>query len=273
MPVSTVAQEGKLKNDCPSLSILPAFSFQIGRTPAAGMMPSMIAVTVFVWAIICAPSTWAFEADAVPNREQPVVAGFKTAQDNNRPRPENLSVGPILDKPAAGALRAMSRREKFSYYLRSTCGWDGVAWSVAAAGFSQALDSVPEWGQGMQGYGKRLGSRSAQRAIKNSIEAGAGVLLNENPRYTPSRRSGIWKRGLYASSRTFLSQPDSGGIRPGYSKLIAIVGATYISRQWWPKAYRTASEYAWGSAVGLGMEAGKNIFAEFWPDIRRWLRR
>jgi hypothetical protein len=51
-----------------------------------------------------------------------------------------------------------------------------------------------------------------------------------------------------------------------------MVGATYFERQWRPEADRTIGQYAASSAVWLGLDAAKNVFTEFWPDIKRWLR-
>ncbi len=177
-----------------------------------------------------------------------------------------------LRKPAA-EWRPMTGREKFRYYLKSTYGPEAGAYYAASAGLKQMKDGVPEWGQGAEGYGKRLASSVGRRAVKYSIQMGLGALLGEDPRYLRSDQSGVWRRALYAAGSTLVAQKDGGGRRPAYSRFIGAFGASYISRQWHPESYRTTGEYLSSGAISIGMDAAKNILKEFWPDIRRKMRR
>jgi hypothetical protein len=162
---------------------------------------------------------------------------------------------------------------KLGYVLASFYDVTSIISSAAGAGIKQMRDSVPEWGQGMEGYGKRFASSYGRKAIRRSIQVGIGILMHEDPRYFPSKSSGIWQRSLYAVSRTFVSNKDGGGIRPGYSKFIGTFSGTYISRQWYPEKYRTPSEYFSSFAISIGVDVGKNAFNEFWPDVKRLIRR
>lgn len=157
--------------------------------------------------------------------------------------------------------------------LRSTYEPRSVAFSLAGAGIKQARDSVPEWGQGMEGYGRRLASSFGHKIIKRNIQFVAGSLLHEDPRYFCSGSEGIWRRSLYAAGRTFVSNKDGGGVRPGYSKFIATFGGAYISRQWYPERKRKMSEYLTSTAISIGVDMAKNVFNEFWPDLQRMMRR
>lgn len=188
----------------------------------------------------------------------------------------NPSPGTPAAAATAGTVqnpRPMTDREKLRFYLKNVYGPQAFAYSVAGAGIAQARDDVPEWGQGMEGYGKRLALRVGRRSIKYSIHSGLGILLHEDPRYFTSNRSGFRARSLYAAGQTFVSHKDSGGIRPAYSRFVGIVSATYISREWRPQADQTFSQYAYSSAIWLGIDAAKNVFNEFWPDLRRRFRR
>ena len=168
---------------------------------------------------------------------------------------------------AAPGRRPLTNTEKFHLYLKQTYGPLAFAYSVAAAGVSQATDDVPEWGQGMEGYGKRLALRVGSRSLKSSIHSGLRILLHEDARYFTSNRSGFWTRSLFAAGQTFVAHKDSGGIRPDYSRFAGIVGATYISRKWRPQADQKFSQYVYSSAIWLGIDAAKNVVAEFWPDL------
>jgi hypothetical protein len=168
-----------------------------------------------------------------------------------------------------GRQQPLTDKEKLHFYIQKTYGPWAFAYSAAGAGISQASDEVPEWGQGIEGYGKRLGLHIGRRAIKNSIYSGLGILLHEDPRYFASNRSGFWPRSLHAAGQAFVAHKDSGGIRPAYSRFAGIVGAACISGEWRPQADQRFSQYVYSSAIWLGIDAAKNVVTEFWPDIRR----
>ena len=167
----------------------------------------------------------------------------------------------------------LTGKEKLRYMLRSTYEVKSVVFSLSGAGIKQARDSVPEWGQGMEGYGKRLASSFGHKIIKRNIQFGFNILLHEDPRYFYSEKTGIWERTLYAASRTFVSNKDAGGIRFGYSKFVSTFAGAYISRQWYPERKQKLIEYFESFAISLGVDTAKNVFNEFWPDVKRLIRR
>lgn len=176
-----------------------------------------------------------------------------------------------VTSPSVSAVQhvPMSGREKWDYYLKSSYGVRSIFSSIVGAGIKQAQGTVPEWGGGMEGYGKRFGSSFAQKAINRSIRISLNGLLHEDPRYFASNRSGIWSRSLYAIGQVFLVHKDAGGTRIAYSRFAGNFGAAYISRQWHPDSYHTTGDYLGSGFRSLGVDAAKNIFSEFWPDIKR----
>jgi len=180
------------------------------------------------------------------------------------------AIGEISDPSGPPALTV---KAKWVYLFQSTYEPKSSFFSLAGAGIKQARDSMPEWGQGMEGYGKRLGSSFSHKIIKRNIQFGVSCLLREDPRYFFSEGQGFGKRSLYAMSRSFVSNKDGGGIRPGYSKFIATFGGAYISRQWHPARKQTMHEYLIAGAISIGMDMAKNAFNEFWPDMKKMLCR
>jgi hypothetical protein len=124
----------------------------------------------------------------------------------------------------------------------------------------------------MEGYGKRCGSSFAQKAVKNSIHSGLMEMLHEDPRYFTSNRSGIWKRTEYAIGQTFISHKDTGGTRLAYSRWISGFTASYVAHQWYPHTYHSTGDYLVGGGISFGLDVAKNVWNEFWPDVRRILR-
>jgi len=165
----------------------------------------------------------------------------------------------------------MNGREKFRHYLRTTYGPGSLGYTAFTAGIAQARGSVNEWGGGMEGYGKRYASSLGQKAVSRSIWQGLGFLMHEDPRYFRSNRSGIGSRTLYAASQSFISHKDSGGTRFGFTKLAGALGGGAISRQWYPDRYHTTEDYLIGGGVSMGWNMARNVFSEFWPDIKRRL--
>jgi hypothetical protein len=174
---------------------------------------------------------------------------------------------------AAAQLVPLSRADKWKYYLKSTCRPTSVGSSLLLAGIKQAQGSVPEWGGGMEGYGRRLASSFGQKAISNSIRIGLNVLLREDPRYLPSGRKGYLNRTIYAVGQTFRARKDAGGTRIAFSRFAGTVGAACIAKQWYPESYHTASECLTSGITSIGLDTAKSVFSEFWPDLRKLLHR
>jgi len=189
---------------------------------------------------------------------------------------ESLPAANQTSRIAGGAVPVsptpLTSRGKFYFYLRSTYGPRSLASTVATSAIKQARDAVPEWGQGMEGYGKRYASSFGQKAIKQFIHFGVGALWGEDPRYHASARTGAFQRAFYAAGQTFVSHRDLGGTRFAYSRFIGAVGGVCISRQWYPESHRSTDQYIAAAAASIGLDIAKNIFNEFWPDIKRRLR-
>jgi hypothetical protein len=163
--------------------------------------------------------------------------------------------------------------QRSNLYLHDTYGPFSIFSSAFTAGIHQAQNDVPEWGQGMAGYGRRFSSSLGKKVIENSIQFGLGYALHEDTRFFASGRSGIWNRTFYAASHTFLSRKDSGETRPAYSYFTGVAGGLYISRQWHPDKDRTPSAYISSAAISVGFDVVRNTFAEFWPELKKIFSR
>jgi hypothetical protein len=198
--------------------------------------------------------------------------GSRVQSEPNLPSQTNKAPG-TLPRVLAKQAAPMTGSEKWRYYLKSSFRPKSFAYSIAVAGIKQARDSVPEWGDGIEGYGKRLASSFGQKIVSHSIRIGLDGLLHQDSRYFASGRSGIWSRIFYAWGQTFVVRKDSGGKRIAFSRFAGDFGAAYISRQWHPDSYHTTSEYLTSGITSVGVDAAKNVFNEFWPDIKRRIHR
>src|SRR5687768_6740253 len=71
-------------------------------------------------------------------------------------KPQTPFTGPVSTRSVPVAYSPLTNGEKFHHYLHHTFGPARILRSAATAGINQWMDSNPEWGQGMEGYGRRL---------------------------------------------------------------------------------------------------------------------
>lgn len=163
--------------------------------------------------------------------------------------------------------------ERFGYHALATAGPLAAFTGSASSGIRQWLDAPPEWGQGMEGFGRRLGYCTANRAAKNAIEFAAGALLREDPRYFRSRERGIGARIRHALVGTFRVPNESGATSFAYARVVGAYGGGFVSNLWQPQRLSNPGRAVLRGSVMLAGDAGGNVFREFWPDLRKLLRR
>lgn len=142
------------------------------------------------------------------------------------------------------------------------------------AGYSQAQNDFPGYGQGAQGYGKRLGAAYADQ-FSGTLLAGAifPVLLREDPRYFRKGTGTIKHRLLYAVSTTFWSKNDNGTWGPNYSNVLGNLAAGGLANVYYPSTDRGAGLTFQRAATVTAEGTIGAVFVEFWPDIERKLSR
>ena len=174
-------------------------------------------------------------------------------------------------KPAA--LAPLTARERVRLYLTQTYGPVTIVRAAASGGISQWADVPKEWGQGADAYGQRVGNAMAKRALRGALEHGAAALLREDNRYRASGRTGFWPRTRYAIAQIFLARNTAGGRHFAYSRFGGTLGASFLSRLWQPPSTSSPGDAANNFGINIGVDAGFNVFHEFWPDIKKRLRK
>lgn len=159
-------------------------------------------------------------------------------------------------------------REKFHHYLRALYSPLNILGTASGAAIGQARDDVPEWRQGMSGYGRRLASSYGKHVVKESLRFGIGGLLGYDPRYFPSPHTRKWPRTLDAIAQAARTRDDQGRWRVAYPHLVSVFGAGLISRAWYPKPHQTAANGLKSGAITFGLDAAANILREFFSRHR-----
>lgn len=164
---------------------------------------------------------------------------------------------------------------KFKVVTRSAFDPVQFVWYGFLAGLSQAENSEPGYGQGAEGYGKRYGAAFADGTIENfMVGAIYPSVLRQDPRFFQSGKGSFMHRTGYAVSRVFLTHGDNGKTQFNFSEILGSASSAAISTySYHPSGDRTLGNTAsvWGSEMGY--DTITFVIKEFWPDIRRKIRK
>ena len=219
----------------------------------------------------------------------------KTTSEKSGPGTSNdrlfFTLPNFLTLENAGQVPPLTTKQKFAVVTRGSFDYIQIPWYGFLAGISQAQDSEPGYGQGWAGYGKRFASSFADGTIENYM-TGAILpsLLRQDPRYFQSGHGSFTHRTLYAMSRNLITRVDSGKNQFNYSEVVGGALAAAISTySYHPKSKvvttttpgvvryipsdRTLANTAkvWGTQYGY--DTMTLVIKEFWPDIRRKIRK
>jgi hypothetical protein len=167
----------------------------------------------------------------------------------------------------------MSLDERFKHFSQRTFGPSGLARGLAFAALRTWQDRPEEWPANWDGFGRRFGSRCGRLAAGNAVQMGLGSLLKDDPRYRPSQKEGFKGRLAHALLSTFWVYDAQGSRMPAYSRFAGVTAGVFIESSWLPPSVHRPSDCAQRAAFFLAGNAIGNVFREFWPDIKRKLKR
>jgi|HubBroStandDraft_3_1064219.scaffolds.fasta_scaffold108467_2 hypothetical protein len=216
----------------------------------------------------------------------PTTQSTGQAKDTEKGSSQNESSGTSKDRlffalpnfltlENAGNVPPLTTGEKFKATAQGSFDYVEYFWYGALAGIAQAENTDPSYGQGAEGYAKRFGEKFADGTIQNFMtKAIFPSFLHEDPRYFQLGKGGFKHRTWYALSRLFVTRTDSGQNRFNYSEVLGGAAAAAISTySYHPRDDRNLANagVVWGSQMGY--DALSLVLKEFWPDIRRKLRK
>jgi len=207
------------------------------------------------------------------------TAAQTTAADQSSPQSteQQLNVNWLYGAyvPKDAPLESLTRQERFKLYLRQTFTTPGIY--VKTLLFSigdQISNSPPDWGDGFEGYARRVGSRQAQFVLQNSFVALGNGMLGYEPRYDRCRCSGFWQRTGHALIRNFVTyDEDEQTFRPQLAMYSGAFTAGVIAGTWKPSNRDLLAEGYRGTITQVAFGSAANLLGEFALDIKRMLRR
>lgn len=160
------------------------------------------------------------------------------------------------------------------WYLTSTVGPVSLLGAgTLSAAWNTMLNSPKSYGGTWEGFGKRYAMRLSGVAIGNAAEASLGALWGEDPRYYASPERSFKSRTGHVIKLTFLARQDDGSLMPAYGRYVGTLGNNLVTNAWRPKDANDLGSALARTAYGFLGRMGSNAFAEFWPSVKKKLRR
>ncbi len=162
---------------------------------------------------------------------------------------------------------------KLRYHAEGLYGVWPLAGTLAYAGLLQELNAPREWGGGVAAYARRVASTEGCGVIHGVLAYGLDTGLHQDPRYFRSDRKGFFRRMAHAAREIILTRTDSGGETFSTWRMGSAYGSEFLSNLWYPDRLDTVRLGFLQGSLRVGFDLVSNISAEFWPDIRKKLRR
>ena len=164
----------------------------------------------------------------------------------------------------------LNTRQKFRLSLRATTDPVVFLTTGIVAGIQQANNTFPDYGSGIEGYGKRYGAAYGDAFIGRTL--GSAVfpsIFRQDPRYFymgPASSTGA--RLKHALLAGLVARGDNGHWQPNYSHIAGNAAAGAISTLYHPDA-NSAGELARNNAlIGIAGGAVQGLLREFvWSRI------
>lgn len=161
--------------------------------------------------------------------------------------------------------------ERWRRFTRGYLASPGTYFAAAGAALGGEISNEPkEWGRGIDGYGRRVGTEFAQFTIHTGVHEAGDALLGLDPRYFPCRCAGGWRRTGHALAFTFLAYDAHGRKRVDWPQLAGAYGSTMTVTTWYPSHYSPLVQGVQQGHQEMGLVLGVNLVREFRPELKRF---
>jgi hypothetical protein len=173
---------------------------------------------------------------------------------------------------ASTGVPSLSPGQKFHLMFKSSVDPFVFVADGFVAGLSQARNTNPGFGQGAEGYFKRMGAAYAD-TVDGSLWGNAilPIVFKEDPRYMRLGSGTFMHRFLYSAGTTIWCRRDDGSWGPNYANVLGNFISGGISNAYYPAADRGIGNTVDGALTVTAEGVVGAEFVEFWPDIARHL--
>lgn len=220
---------------------------------------------------------------AAPGNPPPATA------QNSPPKPDSASPAtssPVVGNPhniagfvpnffvtdeKAETARPLTTKEKFNISWHQMSDLSAHVGNALQAGFQQAADGQPHYGEGWGAYGERyLAAEGDQVSASLFIYGVLPSLLHDDPRYFRRGQGSFVSRSWYAVSRTVVTRKDSGGDTFNIPQVLGQLIQGGISTAYYPRQDRTVAGVFKNWGINLSYSSAYAVVREFYPDLLRF---
>jgi hypothetical protein len=190
-----------------------------------------------------------------------------------------------------------TERMRFDHFLGASVTDQAVLGATFWGLVAHVRDSPPEWDQGWDGFGRRVGTRYAQNFAKGATVLAVGMLMRSDPRHVSyasdplidkaqraravsarRHRSGrVWTRVGHAvmdwATVRQSAKNGDGARRPNLPLFAGAAASGFTGNIWSPERLTTPSETMKRIGGSLGTALFASFYNEFSPEIGRVLGR
>jgi hypothetical protein len=176
-----------------------------------------------------------------------------------------LGIFPIVQAPGArDSYAPLSAKQKFRAFVRTTFDPSAIVVAALGAGSAQPGNSQPQYGEGGEAFGQRVGAIAAGYGSATFFTADLlPTVLHQDPRYFRKGDGTVPSRIWYAATRTLVTRQDSGRSNINASFLGGFAMSVALSNSYYPDRNRNASDAASRYGLGLAVNAAINVVREF----------
>jgi hypothetical protein len=168
---------------------------------------------------------------------------------------------------------SLSGKQKLTIAAKDSFDWPVFPTAGLFAGLYQLENQNPSFGQGVKGYSLRFATAYGDQMIGNFMTEGlVPMATHEDPRFFRRGEGSILSRTGYALQQIVITRTDSGGHFFNVSEWGGNAAAVAISNAYYPDT-RTVSDNVQRLLIACGTDAFSNILKEFWPDVKKKLKR
>jgi hypothetical protein len=178
--------------------------------------------------------------------------------------------GQVIDRNAP--YEPITAGERVQWFATSAFGPASLLGGTVSAGFGTWIDKPHEYGSHWEGFGDRYGMRLTGITTGNAIEASAGALWGEDPRYPrKGPEFGLGTRAGHILKWTFVDYRRDGSAQPAYARYAGLVGNNFLSNTWREQSEADSSHALERVLTGILSKVAGNTWDEFWPDAKKKL--
>jgi hypothetical protein len=196
--------------------------------------------------------------------------GASAATPTSAQQPKRiLGVMPNFRAVSAGVIPPPpTPKQSFDLATQNSFDYSAFVFVGVTSAMAEGTDSHADLGKGGSGFGRYYWRGLLDKTDGNYLVLFAlPTVFHQDERYFAMGKGGIWKRGVYAASRVFITPDYHGHNSFNFSELLGRGMAQGISVSYYPSHDRTLGALSAKFGYAVGRDALTAVFREFWPDI------